>query len=286
MKRIAIAALLPLMVGGCLPLPIAIASSAFTGVSYLTSGKSTSDHVLSAAMEQDCALTRPVIGEPFCRDIGPDGEGRTPALTVAYYPGDRDEVLSPDERTARWQRGAFNLDAESAQSRQIAATPQFLAPVPRVTVAGIILTKEQVVPAPNARALPIAADTGWRSIGPAAAGMVGRTAKSAPPSAATLPATPALQVPMQQSGNRKAATPGLGADHWVVLGSFRSTDRARVMAARYSEQDPSILPATVKGGQWHRVAVGPMAPSAARSLRNELGMIDGRSPWVVRHRVN
>ncbi|EDP66010.1 hypothetical protein BAL199_23724 [alpha proteobacterium BAL199] len=285
MKRIAIAALLPLMVGGCLPLPIAIASSAFTGVSYLTSGKSTSDHVLSAAMEQDCALTRPVIGEPFCRDIGPDGEGRTPAVTVAYYPGDRDEVISPDEQTARWRRGAYSLDVESAESRQVAATPQFLAPMPRVTVAGIILTKDQVVPAPSTRSLPIAADTGWRSIGPAIAGGAVRATSPASTSAAKMAATSTTLAPSQQSAD-KAATLGLGADHWVVLGSFRSTDRARVMADRYSEQAPRILPATVKGGQWHRVAVGPMAPSEAMTLRNELGKIDGRSPWVVRHRVN
>ena len=119
-RKVAIAAL-PLMfvVGGCLPLPITIASTAFTGISYMASGKSTTDHVLSATMNQDCALTRPVVGEGFCRDYGPNGEGRTAALLVQHYPGDRED-LDIAEASAVRSRGAFNLSSltpEASRSR-------------------------------------------------------------------------------------------------------------------------------------------------------------------------
>jgi len=53
-----------------LPPVIAIASYAITGVSYLASGKAPSDHVLSAFVEQDCALFRVIMGEDICREQG------------------------------------------------------------------------------------------------------------------------------------------------------------------------------------------------------------------------
>jgi hypothetical protein len=58
-------------VAGCaLPPVIAIASYAATGLSYVSSGKSVSDHVLSAMVEQDCAMFRVVMGEDICHAQG------------------------------------------------------------------------------------------------------------------------------------------------------------------------------------------------------------------------
>src|SRR3546814_13379675 len=70
MKRSLGLVALPLLVRGCLPLPITVASPAFTGISYVASGKSTTDPALSASIEQGCALTQPLFGEPCCRDVG------------------------------------------------------------------------------------------------------------------------------------------------------------------------------------------------------------------------
>lgn len=270
MKRSMVAAILPLLAGGCLPLPITIASTTFAGISYMTSGKSTTDHVLSATMEKDCALTRPIIGEPFCRDIGPNGEGRTDAVTVAYYPGDRDEVLSNDERETRWHRGALNLDKIVAESRELAAAPQYLTSPPRVTIAGVIITKDQIVAAPEARALPVAVALGWGTLAPST----------------SIDLTPVAALPPARSLTAAPTAPQAGADRWVVLGSFQDLDRADVMAARYAARHPTILPTRVNGGQWHRVAVGPLTQAEARSLRDDLGKVDGRNPWVVRLRDN
>lgn len=323
MKRNLVIALLPLALGGCLPLPIAIATTAFSGISYLTSGKSTTDHVLSATMEQDCALTRPVFGEPFCRDVGPDGEGATPAMTVASYPGDQDSVTN-EERLAARTRGALDFSSADAEAHKVAIAPRFLAPPPRVSVAGIIVTKDQIIPAPQTRALPVAADASWGDLIPL------RTVEVAPlaapvPSVTTAPATPKPATPKSVAAKSaapksaasrstasqpvdpmpvataaakhvvaglalsapamaSAASPGtpLGADRWVVLGSFRDLGRAKVLVSRFVERAPTILAATIDGRQWHRVAIGPLTPTAAKSTRDGLGRVDGRKPWVVR----
>lgn len=298
MKRNLVVALLPLALGGCLPLPITIASSAFSGISYLASGKSTTDHVLSATMEQDCALTRPVFGEPFCRDVGPDGEGRTPVITVASYPGDRDGV-SDEERLAVRLRGALDRSGADNDVRQIAMGPRFLAPPPRVSVAGIIVTKDQIIPEPRTRALPIAADASWGDLVPA------KTIEVAPLAAPSRSAAPAVSTPpVLRSATVTASAPRLvarpeapavvatptvavvpparGADRWVVVGSFRDPQRAKAMASRFAEREPSILEATVAGGRWHRVAIGPLTGTQARDVRDGLGRVDGQQPWVFR----
>lgn len=66
-----------LLLSGCaLPPALTIASYAIDGFSYLTSGKSVSDHALSAVTSQDCALFRAVMGNDICRDRDeqmPDG---------------------------------------------------------------------------------------------------------------------------------------------------------------------------------------------------------------------
>lgn len=289
MKRNLAIAVLPLVLSGCLPLPITIASTAFTGVSYLTSGKSTTDHVLSATMEQDCALTRSVIGEPVCRAVGPDGEGRTPAVIVANYPGDRDDWATHEERLAARSSGALNLAEVDEDARQVAVAPRFLSAPPRVSVAGIVVTKDQLVPAAQTRTLPVAADASWAALVPSTTIEVAPLAAPVPstavaPEPATAPRHAALKPSTEVAAPAVEPTvkAGVDADRWVIVGSFRDVERAKVMAGRFADRDPAILGATVDGGQWHRVAIGPLTPSAAKGVRDGLGRVDGRMPWVIR----
>jgi len=58
---------LALFLAGCaLPVPLQLASWAASGVSYATTGKSLSDHAISAMASQDCALHRIALGEEVC----------------------------------------------------------------------------------------------------------------------------------------------------------------------------------------------------------------------------
>ena len=49
------------------PPALQYASTAATIISYLTTGKGTSDHVISAVTDQDCALHRVVLSSEICR---------------------------------------------------------------------------------------------------------------------------------------------------------------------------------------------------------------------------
>jgi SPOR domain len=60
--------LLPLLAAGCaVPPAVTVASFAADGVSYVATGKSVTDHGISAATGHDCALLRPVLDDkPVC----------------------------------------------------------------------------------------------------------------------------------------------------------------------------------------------------------------------------
>jgi len=70
----ALIALVPLVLGGCaLPLPVQIASWAADGVSFLATGKSVTDHGISAVAQQDCAMWRAATTGEICIDEVDEG---------------------------------------------------------------------------------------------------------------------------------------------------------------------------------------------------------------------
>ena len=59
---------------GCivaLPPAVQFASLALDGISYLSTGKSVTDHAISGVTQQDCAMLRPLKGETICSDTAP-----------------------------------------------------------------------------------------------------------------------------------------------------------------------------------------------------------------------
>jgi len=90
MRRAVILAL-PLLLGGCaLPPVIGAVAYLIDGASYIETGKSVSDHALSAVVDEDCAMWRLLKGELICQ--GPNDKGKRSAIAVAaattVYPGD------------------------------------------------------------------------------------------------------------------------------------------------------------------------------------------------------
>ena len=63
--------LAPLLAGCAVPPALTIVSLVADGVSYAATGKSTTDHAISAFAGEDCALMRAVQDEAIC---DPDGE--------------------------------------------------------------------------------------------------------------------------------------------------------------------------------------------------------------------
>lgn len=65
--RLAIVAILGCLLGGCTVSPAVDAVSwTFDGFTYFLTGKSMTDHAVSAAAGKDCAMTRVVKGETAC----------------------------------------------------------------------------------------------------------------------------------------------------------------------------------------------------------------------------
>lgn len=60
--------LLALLLGGCgLPMALQLASLAVDGAAVVSTGKTTTDHAISAVAEKDCALFRKLSGEDICQ---------------------------------------------------------------------------------------------------------------------------------------------------------------------------------------------------------------------------
>ena len=71
-------ALAPILLSGCaIPPAVSIASYVLDGISYAATGKSVSDHGISAAAGRDCAMFRILKGQNPCR--GAPTEIRDPA---------------------------------------------------------------------------------------------------------------------------------------------------------------------------------------------------------------
>ena len=71
-KVVGSALFVALFLTGCaVPPAVSLASLAADGISYLATGKSTTDHAISAVVHEDCALLRVVTDEDVC---DPDGE--------------------------------------------------------------------------------------------------------------------------------------------------------------------------------------------------------------------
>ncbi|MDF1791158.1 MAG: SPOR domain-containing protein [Thalassobaculaceae bacterium] len=264
MKRIIAIAAVPLLLGGCLPLPVTIASTAISGFSYLTTGKSSTDHVLSAAVDQDCALTRPIIGEAVCRDFTPDSGEETERVVVAAYPGDRDDGNFRTIRDPEIRLGAMKLDEIPQGPAQVAVALPFIGNLRQpIETPGLVASDEVIAPKPVRRPATVSAPIDpWNP--PAQMARV-QVAKLSVPSDIPAP------VPSLVSGER-----------YVVIGSLRDAARAKELAGRFAVRSPEIRRIEIGGQIWNRVVVGPYAPEQARGVKAELGVVDGKEPWIIR----
>lgn len=95
MKRGLIIAALPLVLGGCLPIlppAIQLATTGLSGIAFLATGKSTTDHLISAAVDEDCSMMRVAFGDKPCHEYTSDDQKPLTEI-VAYYPGDGDDWI-------------------------------------------------------------------------------------------------------------------------------------------------------------------------------------------------
>ncbi len=91
--RILFSVLGVMVLSGCAVLinPTTIASAVVDGISYATTGKGSTDHVISGLTDQDCAMHRGFTDKPVCNP--PKDEGILTA--VETNPEDGPEVTDP-----------------------------------------------------------------------------------------------------------------------------------------------------------------------------------------------
>lgn len=123
--RLMVGLAVPLLVSGCafVPPQLALLGYAADGVSYAASGKSTTDHALSAALERDCRVLRVVQQERICRSE-PDADE-----VVAFKADDSGEDRI-DGLTDPLQ--ADPLEDPVRLPRDLADLAPYLGPVARV----------------------------------------------------------------------------------------------------------------------------------------------------------
>lgn len=267
MKRIVLIGSTSLLLAGCIPvipLPISIVTSGLSGLSFLATGKSTTDHVISAAAEQDCALHRMAFGEEMCRTYAAHSY-RPRTEYSSRFPGDHD--------------GGFQIadtPAEAGTDSPDATTTAELPPKPE--------KKQKIDPllifslAPPTFAVPtVSMDLSGVRPG-VDAPAVTRT-WDRPGSVDTVERAALPPLPIDRPSSTSLVR--LPVDHsFLSLGSFRSNDRAHDLLSRFAYLEPNIMKVEVNGRTWRRVAVGPLSKAEAARLRREHSRVDGRDTWT------
>lgn len=124
-----------LVLAGCVSIPpaITIASWVINGASYAVSGKSVSDHAISAVLEKDCATWRIIKGDPICVDYPAE---ETPVMVAG---SDEPKPIEPFEQTGE-DLSEIAPAAGRPQEVPPAATDNWirkLAPRPATTLASV-----------------------------------------------------------------------------------------------------------------------------------------------------
>lgn len=277
MRRYLVLIGLPLMLTACIPpipLPLSVVSTGFSGFAFLTSGKTTADHVLSAARDEDCVMLRVATGNEICREYE-EGEYRPVSVIEASYPGDRDNWVQ-EEAKPNWQDAKLN-DIDTKTSVLAAAVKTRIEPASDVHQADFSAGLINGFAGMAAPAKPITV------AGVVAGSVMPRPTvkKVAPPVA--VPARWSPPLPERRVMRTKAISTDLQiGGRYLVIGSFRDQQRAHALIRRFNHLAPTIYDIKVKKTAWHRVAVGPLPQAKLHQLRKQLGKIDGAKPWVVR----
>lgn len=251
--RLGIVAGSVLLLAGCAAIPpaVSVATWAIEGASLAFSGKSISDHAISAVTRKDCAMWRLLKGEPVCEDY--PAENGPARAAVALLP-------APPAK----------LDLASAPSPAIGAAP------------GVAIHLASFAPPPAPRpgaasggTAPIIATTAPIEVTELRNDKPARLSPDAEAVAAQAALSPA-------SGSGSGPTSGPTADrHFVAIGSYAVPANARRRVAQYDDLRPFIVAAVVDGRPLLRVAVGPFRSAELEAAMRRLRRAGVADAWVL-----
>ncbi len=310
----------PLALGACGgPVELTVAKLAGDLISYVTTGKSTTDHAVSIAADQDCALHRPLFEEDVCRENeeiiedavalaepGAPSVKQTireaqPAIYAVNAPAEKWSKPPNDARTSsvivRTDLPPMAKPVSEPVSDQI--SPSITNPAGNSMPTPGIDEKPLEVASAQEQFAPEYDKISRRDLGPADpqaeadAAIVGYVDHVEPTVLVTQTRTAALTddairsdsgeisvvAPVDLAQDSLVAVPLPG--DYVVLASFADQVRAQKALNIYSEYQPRLIRATVKGTAYLRVAVGPLSQEHARDLRHLAAKKGVKDPWIV-----
>jgi hypothetical protein len=268
MKRFILFGAVPFLMAGCvplLPLPISIVSSGLSGISLLATGKSTTDHVISAANKQDCIMHRIAFGEEMCRNYGV-GEYRPDTEYTGQFPGDQEQhpqiADTPDFWDGENDTNTAEVPEKSEEKQEIdpllissLTNPSQIAGRGSLDLGGFLPTSVEP-------ALDIEVGDWERPVTPIAVESIELAAPPTP--------RPSIASVVTEDVDLR----------FLSLGSFRSADRANRLMRRFAFLAPSVMKVKIKGQTWRRVTVGPMNRADIERLRQAHANVDGRKTWT------
>lgn len=299
----------PLLLSACGgPVELTVAKLAGDLISYVTTGKSTTDHAVSVVADRDCALHRPLFSDDICKDDDTILAEQASALAVMGEPDIKQEI-----RTARPEIYAVNAPAEdwsrpaspSSVSKTVVKTDlpprapeaktaeQVSEPVSEVKVAAASDELPSRTMAQYARTndpLNVEAEANAAIAGyvptESPADVAGETQTAALADTTIMSDTvERVTKPVETDANSDAMAgdvltvplPG----EYVVLASFSNQARAHSALELYHEYQPRLISAKVKGRDYLRVAVGPLSSEHANDLRLLAAKKGVKDPWIV-----
>ncbi len=283
--RIIIVPALLFLLNGCallaIPPALTIASYAADGVSYMATGKSITDHMLSDALGRNCAVWRILRGRKICKDFTP--------LEVAARAKARRELNFDDERiqVARFE-GSFSTPLTVAGTAIAQAPKQAVTPS---TGAGEskVVTKELAAMAPAAGVSGSKSGkltvTGKRAAKPRHAAPRGKPRTISSILAGTAKAKTAPKV-VRLAALKRSSTPSRrvrsGIRRFIVFGSFRNKRAAARLARRHQILDPFVVPARVRGATYYRVVTRPRGRTSIATAWRSLRRAGVRDAYAIR----
>jgi cell division septation protein DedD len=274
--RTVVLGLSALLLSGCLPPVLQVASWTVTGVSYVFSGKSVGDHVLSLAAEKDCATWRVLQGNRICvdhdrvYDNGWDAVASTfkvPTLGAGDDP--QDFAMDGPVQIAAATEEFILLDA----SDDVESDVEFAEnTADQRSLPPDSLSKDAVMIAMAETAEGVAPASGpSESLTPTDAQLekISATAEAGQ--------TPG-QTPVRSAAYRGGNDNGI----YLVIGSFRSNQRALKLQARHTGLNTAIMQARISGKSLYRVLAGPLDKSNLATARRRLVKGGVRHSWAMR----
>jgi len=282
------------LLGGCAAIPpaVSIASYALDGISLLASGRTLSDHVLSAAVGEDCKLLRMAQNLEVCTDWGTEPQIAEALPIRAVF--DRDEGGASVVQAAGYLPiGPMRPVAEQGDPMVL---PVELADVAKA-IPGVAKVEEAVPPLTTALVAPppaktiVAAEPATTETPTAPARLPVVEAKPrmvmtalVPPApvAAPAPVLAALPLPKPDLGaavrsddaraRRDAVRAAYEGRYLMVLGSFKGPEMAGRLAKLHA--GAKVVKVDVQGETFYRVVIEPEKGARLASKLDE-------KPWLM-----